>query len=110
MRPRGSLTHRAAAEASRQYQCVDPSATASCRSATYLTILAPSHLRGVAPLPKEELLALKRSIAELAAIGRHLNQIARVLNQQGCWTGGARKSRRCLERQKGCGTTSRRCS
>jgi hypothetical protein len=53
------------------------------RSATYLTILARSHLRGVAPLPKEELLALKRSIAELAAIGRHLNQIARALNQDG---------------------------
>ena len=53
------------------------------RSATYLAVLARSHLRGVAPLPKDELLTLKRSIAELAAIGRHLNQIARVLNQGG---------------------------
>jgi len=51
------------------------------RSATYLSVLARSHLRGVVPLPKDELLALKRSIAELAAVGRHLNQIARALNQ-----------------------------
>jgi len=32
------------------------------------------------PLPKEELLTLKRSIAELGAIGRNLNQIARAVN------------------------------
>jgi len=51
------------------------------RSATYLSVLARFHLRGIAPLPKDELLALKRSIAELAAVGRHLNQIARALNQ-----------------------------
>jgi hypothetical protein len=31
-------------------------------------------------LPKEELLTLKRSIAELSAIGRNLNQIARAVN------------------------------
>lgn len=53
------------------------------RSATYLAVLARSHLRGMAPLPKMELLALKRSIAELTAVGRHLNQIARALNQDG---------------------------
>jgi hypothetical protein len=35
------------------------------RSATYVSLLVRSHLRGVAPLPKEELLALKRSVAEL---------------------------------------------
>jgi hypothetical protein len=51
------------------------------RSATYLAVLARAHLRGVAPLPKEEFLALKRSIAELGAIGRNLNQMARALNQ-----------------------------
>lgn len=61
------------------------------RSATYLAVLARSHLRGVAPLPKEELLALKRSIAELAAVGRHLNQIARALNQCGTATGPGRQ-------------------
>ena len=59
-------------------------------SATYLAALAKSHLVGGAPLPKEELLALKRSIAELKAIGRHLNQIARALNQDGRAAGPGR--------------------
>jgi len=44
------------------------------RSATYVSLLVRSHLRGVAPVPKDELLALKRSVAELGAIGRNLNQ------------------------------------
>jgi len=51
------------------------------RSATYVALLVRSHLRGVVPMPKEELQALKRSIAELSAIGRNLNQIARALHQ-----------------------------
>jgi hypothetical protein len=42
-----------------------------------------SHLRGAAPLPKAEYLALTQSVAELATIGRNLDQIARVLNQGG---------------------------
>jgi predicted DNA binding CopG/RHH family protein len=50
-------------------------------SATYVSVLVRSHLRNLAPLPKEELLALKRSVAELGAIGRNLNQIARTANQ-----------------------------
>jgi predicted DNA binding CopG/RHH family protein len=50
-------------------------------SATYVAVLVRSHLRNLAPLPKEELLALKRSVAELGAIGRSLNQIARAANQ-----------------------------
>ena len=52
-------------------------------AATYVSVLVRSHLRGLAPLPKAELLALKRSVAELGAIGRNLNQIARVANQGG---------------------------
>ncbi|HEX5461032.1 MAG TPA: MobC family plasmid mobilization relaxosome protein [Steroidobacteraceae bacterium] len=52
-------------------------------AATYVSVLVRSHLRGLLPLPKEELLALKRSVAELSAIGRNLNQIARVANQGG---------------------------
>ena len=52
-------------------------------AATYVSVLVRSHLRGLAPLPKAELLALKRSVAELSAIGRNLNQIARVANQGG---------------------------
>jgi hypothetical protein len=50
-------------------------------SATYVAVLVRSHLRNLAPLPKEELLALKRSVAELGAIGRNLNQIAKAANQ-----------------------------
>lgn len=41
----------------------------------------PDHLRAVAPLPTAELEALRRSIAEVGAIGRNLNQIARAVNQ-----------------------------
>jgi predicted DNA-binding protein len=52
-------------------------------SATYVSVLVRSHLRNLAPLPKEELLALKRSVAELGAIGRNLNQIARAANLGG---------------------------
>ena len=51
--------------------------------ATYVSVLVRSHLRDLAPLPKEELLALKRSVAELGAIGRNLNQLARAANQGG---------------------------
>jgi hypothetical protein len=49
--------------------------------ATYASVLIRAHLRALTPLPKQELLALKRSVAELGAIGRNLNQIARTLNQ-----------------------------
>ena len=51
------------------------------RSATYVSVLVRSHLRNLTPVPKEELLALKRSVAELGTIGRNLNQIARAANQ-----------------------------
>jgi hypothetical protein len=52
-------------------------------SATYVAVLVRSHLRKLTPLPTEELAALKRSIAELGAIGRNLNQIARTLSVGG---------------------------
>lgn len=52
-------------------------------SATYASVLIRAHLRGLSPLPKEELLAVKRAIAELGSIGRNLNQIARLANQGG---------------------------
>ena len=51
--------------------------------ATYVSVLVRAHLRGLVPLPKEELTALKRSVAELGAIGRNLNHIARAANQGG---------------------------
>jgi hypothetical protein len=53
------------------------------RSATYVSVMVRSHLRQLAPLPKDELLALKRSIGDLASIGRNINQIARAVNEGG---------------------------
>ncbi|MGO9684538.1 MAG: plasmid mobilization protein [Beijerinckiaceae bacterium] len=50
-------------------------------TSTYVSLLIRSHLRSVTPLPTAELAALKRSTAEIGAIGRNLNQIARALNQ-----------------------------
>jgi Bacterial mobilisation protein (MobC) len=61
------------------------------RSATYVSVLIRSHLRQLAPLPKDELLALKRSIAELSAIGRNINQIARAVNEGGRAPGSVRE-------------------
>lgn len=61
------LKERAAA------RCVPP--------ATYVAALVRSHLRGIAPLLKEERDALDRVVAELTAIGRNLNQVARALNR-----------------------------
>jgi hypothetical protein len=49
--------------------------------ATYISVLMRAHLRSLAPLPKEELLALKHAIGELGSIGRNLNQMAHAANQ-----------------------------
>jgi hypothetical protein len=67
-------------------------------SATYVSVLVRSHLRNLAPLPKEELMALKRSVAELGAIGRNLNQIARTANQGGKPVGPGREDLRAMLR------------
>lgn len=53
------------------------------RPATYLSVLARVHLRALAPLTNDEIAVLKRSVAELSAIGRNLNQIARAANEGG---------------------------
>jgi hypothetical protein len=50
-------------------------------AATYAGVLICAHLRSLPPLPRHELLELKRSVAELGAIGRNVNQIARAANQ-----------------------------
>lgn len=65
-------------------------------SATYVSVLVRSHLRNLVPLPKEELSALKRSVAELGAIGRNLNQIARAANQGGKPSGPGREDLRSM--------------
>jgi hypothetical protein len=66
------------------------------RPATYVAVLTRSHLRRLAPLPKDELLALRRSIGELAAIGRNLNQIAKAANDGGRLPGSARDEFRAM--------------
>ena len=66
------------------------------RPATYVAVLTRSHLRQLAPLPKDELLALRRSISELAAIGRNINQIARAANDGGRLPGSAREEFRAM--------------
>jgi hypothetical protein len=50
-------------------------------AATYVSVLVRAHLRSLAPLPKDELLALKQAVSELGAVGRNLNQIARAANE-----------------------------
>jgi hypothetical protein len=47
-------------------------------AATYVSVPVRAHLRCLAPLPKAELLGLKRAVAELGSVGRNLNQIARA--------------------------------
>jgi hypothetical protein len=49
--------------------------------ATYVSVLTRAHLRSLSPLPKEELLALKRSVSQLGIIGGNLNQLARAAYQ-----------------------------
>jgi hypothetical protein len=66
------------------------------RLATYTSVLIRSHLRQLAPLPKEELLALKRSIAELATIGRNINQITKAINEGGRAPGSVREEFRAM--------------
>jgi hypothetical protein len=67
-------------------------------AATYVSVLVRAHLRSITPLPKDELLALKRSIAELAAIGRNINQIAKVANERGGLPGSVREEFRAMLR------------
>jgi hypothetical protein len=60
-------------------------------TSTYVSYLVRAHLRAQTPLPTAELEALKRSVAEVGAIGRNINQIARAVNQQQ-WPGGPNRS------------------
>jgi Bacterial mobilisation protein (MobC) len=68
------------------------------RPATYVSVLIRSHLRRLAPLPKDELLALKRSIGELASIGRNINQIAKAVNEGGRPPGSMREEFRAMQK------------
>ena len=72
------------------------SAARGMRPATYVSVLTRAHLRSLAPLPKEEFLALKRCVAELAAIGRNVNQMTRVANEAGKTPGSVREEFRAI--------------
>lgn len=50
---------------------------------TYAALLLRVHLHGGNPLPKAEYLALRQAVLELSAVGRNLNQVVRVLQQDG---------------------------
>ena len=52
-------------------------------SATYVSMLVRTHLRGVSPLPDREFAELRNAVGALGAVGRNLNQIARVAHQTG---------------------------
>jgi hypothetical protein len=49
-------------------------------SATYVALLVRAHLLEQPPLPRHELAALLRATAEVAAIGRNLNQYVRAVH------------------------------
>jgi len=65
-------------------------------AATYASNLIRAHVRGVSPLLKEELDAVRRSVAALRAIGNNLNQIARASHQNGQATGPNRQDVRAM--------------
>jgi hypothetical protein len=74
----------------------DRAAARAMPAATYVSVLVRAHLRSLTPLPKDELLALKRSITELAAIGRNINQMAKVANEAGGFPGSVREEFRAM--------------
>jgi hypothetical protein len=63
----------------------------SMRATTYASVLVRAHLHRLTPLPKDELIALKQSVAELGAIGRKLNQIAPAVSDSDPVAGLARE-------------------
>jgi hypothetical protein len=60
-------------------------------AATYVSMLVRAHLRILSPIPKQELMVLRRSVTELGAMGRNLNQIARAANRGGQVVGPTRE-------------------
>lgn len=60
---------------------VERAAARGMQPATYASVLMRAHLRDLVPLPAAELKGLTRSVAELSAIGRNLNQIAQAINR-----------------------------
>lgn len=56
-------------------------------AATYVSSLVRAHLRQAAPLPERELAALRATVNELAALGRNLNTMTRLLHRDGRQSG-----------------------
>jgi hypothetical protein len=52
-------------------------------AATYASLLIRAHLRRLTPLPTQEFKELRSSLLAISAIGRNLNQLARVANETG---------------------------
>ena len=65
-------------------------------SATYASNLIRAHVRALYPLLKEELEALRGSVAALRVIGNNLNQIARAGNRTGQLAGPNREDLRAM--------------
>ncbi len=76
----------------------DRAAARGILAATYVSVLTRAHLRNLAPLPKDELLTLKRTISELGRIARLLNLTARAAQQGEQMTGPGREDLRALFR------------
>ena len=51
------------------------------RYTTYAAALIRAHVRANPPMPLEELARLERSLAEISAIGRRINQIAGAVRE-----------------------------
>jgi hypothetical protein len=66
--------------------------------ATYASVVIRNHLRRVVPLPRDERALLHQSVGELGAIGRNLNQMARLANQGSRVVGPSRDDLRALLR------------
>jgi len=56
-------------------------AARTMHAATYVSVLVRSHLRRVAPLPDRELSSLQAAVRELTVIGRNLNTMGHLLQQ-----------------------------
>jgi Bacterial mobilisation protein (MobC) len=77
-------------------------------TSTYASLLIRAHLRTLTPLPTAELAALRRSVAEIGAVGRNLNQIARAVNRGEAPTGPSRADLQALIRAlAGCAIISK---
>jgi len=67
-------------------------------AATYVSSLVRAHLRQVAPLPDREIAALRSVVNELAALGRNLNTMTRLLHQGSRQSGPGRGEVRIMLR------------